>query len=123
MLGDKYIALTGEDATALGYNAHGGVGAISVTSNVAPRLCSEFQNTCAKGDYATALAMHDHLMPLHDALFVETNPAPVKYAAWRLGVIASPDCRLPLAPLTDATKKAVDGALAKVGLLKANAAE
>ena len=62
-------------------------------------------------------------MPLHDALFIETNPAPVKYAAWRLGVIDSPDCRLPMAPLTDATKKAVDAALAKSGVLKAKAAE
>jgi 4-hydroxy-tetrahydrodipicolinate synthase len=123
LLGDKYIALTGEDATALGFNAHGGVGAISVTSNVAPRLCAEFQNTCAKGDYAAALKMHDHLMPLHDALFIETNPAPVKYAAWRLGIIGSPECRLPMAPLTAATQNAVDAALAKVGLLKAKAAE
>jgi 4-hydroxy-tetrahydrodipicolinate synthase len=123
LLGDKYIALTGEDATALGYNAHGGHGAISVSSNVAPRLCAEFQATCAKGDYKTALRQHDHLMPLHDALFVETNPAPVKYAAWRLGVIASPECRLPLAPLSEATKKTVDAALAKVGLIAAKAAE
>ena len=123
LLGDKYIALSGEDATALGYNAHGGHGCISVTSNVAPRLCAEFQAACAKGDYKTALRQHDHLMPLHDALFIETNPAPVKYAAWRLGIIASPECRLPLAPLTDATKQVVDAALAKVGLLRAKAAE
>lgn len=123
LIGDKYIALTGEDATALGFMAHGGHGAISVTSNVAPRLCAEFQNTCAKGDFKTALAQHDRLMPLHDALFVETNPAPVKYAAWRIGMIGSPECRLPLAPISEATKKAVDNALAKVGLLKAKAAE
>lgn len=123
LIGDRYIALTGEDATALGFMAHGGRGAISVTSNVAPRLCAEFQNSCAKGDFKTALAQHDHLMPLHDALFVETNPAPVKYAAWRLGIIGSAECRLPLAPLSEATKKTVDNALAKVGLLKAKAAE
>jgi 4-hydroxy-tetrahydrodipicolinate synthase len=62
-------------------------------------------------------------MPLHDVLFVETNPAPVKYAAWRLGIIGSPECRLPLAPLADSTKKAVDDVLARVGLLQAKAAE
>lgn len=116
LLGDKFIALSGEDSSALGYNAHGGHGCISVTANVAPKLCAEFQATCAKGDFTTALAMHDRLMPLHDHLFIETNPAPVKYAAWRLGIIGSPECRLPLAPLSDASRKAVDDALAKVGL-------
>jgi 4-hydroxy-tetrahydrodipicolinate synthase len=123
LLGDKFIALTGEDATALGFMAHGGHGAISVTSNVAPRLCADFQASCAKSDYKTALRQHDHLMPLHDALFVETNPAPVKYAAWRLGVIASPECRLPMAPLTEATKKIVDAALQATGLVAKKAAE
>ena len=118
-----YTALSGEDSTALGYNAHGGTGCISVTSNIAPKLCAAFQKACTDGDYKTARALHDQLMPLHDALFIETNPAPVKYAAWRLGVIDSPECRLPLAPLTDATQKAVDAALAKAGLLKAKAAE
>ena len=118
-----YAALSGEDATALGYNAHGGHGCISVTANVAPKLCAAFQAACAAGDYTGARALHDQLMPLHDALFVETNPAPVKYAAWRIGLIDSPDCRLPLAPLQEATKKAVDTALAKAGLLKAKAAE
>ncbi len=115
--------LSGEDATALGFNAHGGNGCISVTSNVAPKLCSEFQTATLKGDFKRALELQDVLMPLHDALFVETNPAPVKYAAWRLGLIESPECRLPLAPLTDATKKIVDAALAHAGLLKAKAAE
>ena len=118
-----YAALSGEDSTALGYNAHGGTGCISVTSNIAPKLCAEFQAACAAGDFKQALALHDRLMPLHDALFVETNPAPVKYAAWRLGLIDSPDCRLPLAPMMDASKKTVDAALAKVGLLTAVAAE
>jgi 4-hydroxy-tetrahydrodipicolinate synthase len=114
---------TGEDSSALGFMAHGGHGTISVTSNVAPRLCSEFQLACQKGDFASALHMQDRLMPLHDALFVETSPAPVKYAAWRLGLIGSPECRLPMAPLSDAGKTAVDAALASVGLLKASAAE
>jgi 4-hydroxy-tetrahydrodipicolinate synthase len=121
--GKDFNQLSGEDATALGFMAHGGHGCISVTSNVAPRLCADFQNACLKGDYKSALEIHDRLMPLHDALFVETNPGPVKYAAWRLGLIGSPECRLPMAPVAEATKKVVDEALARVGLLKAKAAE
>jgi 4-hydroxy-tetrahydrodipicolinate synthase len=121
--GQDFVQLSGEDGTVLGFMAQGGVGCISVTSNVAPRLCAEFQNACLKGDYKAALALHDRLMPLHDALFVETNPGPVKYAVWRLGLIGSPEARLPLAPVSDATKKAVDAALAQVGLLQAKAAE
>jgi 4-hydroxy-tetrahydrodipicolinate synthase len=116
LLGDRFIALSGDDASTLGFYAHGGGGAISVTSNVAPRLCAEFHAKCATGDYATALALHDRLMPLHDTLFCETSPAPVKYAAWRLGLIGSPECRLPLAPLSDAGRRTIDAALAKVGL-------
>ena len=115
--------LSGEDASALGFNAHGGNGCISVTSNVAPRLCAEFQNACLAGNWKRALELQDILMPLHDSLFVETNPAPVKYAAWRLGLIESPECRLPLAPVTESTKAIVDAALAGAGLLKARAAE
>ena len=76
-----------------------------------------------EADFAAALELQDKLMPLHDALFVETNPAPAKYAAWRLGIIDSPECRLPLAPVTDATKKVVDETLAHVGALKAKAAQ
>ncbi len=115
--------LSGEDATALGFNAHGGNGCISVSSNVAPGLCAEFQNACLAGNWKRALELQDILMPLHDALFVETNPAPVKYAAWRLGLIESPECRLPLAPLMELTKQTVDAALAHAGLLKQKAAE
>ncbi len=85
-LGEKFIMLSGEDATALGFNAHGGQGCISVTSNVAPRLCAEFQAACLRGDYAAALRLQDRLLPLHDALFVETNPGPVKYAVSKLGM-------------------------------------
>ena len=121
--GQDFVQLSGEDGTVLGFMAHGGVGCISVTSNVAPRLCADFQNACLRGDYKAALALHDRLMPLHDALFVETNPGPVKYAVWRLGLIGSPECRLPLAPISDASKKAVDEALARTGLLQARAAE
>ncbi|MFM9939507.1 MAG: 4-hydroxy-tetrahydrodipicolinate synthase [Hyphomicrobiaceae bacterium] len=123
LIGTNFSYLSGEDATALGFNAHGGTGCISVTSNVAPKLCSEFQTACLQGDWKRALEIQDILMPLHDALFIETNPAPVKYAAWRLGIIESADCRLPMAPVTDATKKVLDQALAHAGLLKAKAAE
>lgn len=118
-----FAYLTGDDATALGFNVHGGHGAISVTSNVAPRLVSNFQMACAKGDWQKALEIHDVLMPLHDALFVETNPIPVKYAAWRLGILPNPDCRLPMSPATEATKRIVDDALVKAGLLSKKAAE
>src|SRR5476649_394325 len=72
-MGDEFIQLSGEDATALGFMAHGGHGCISVTSNVAPRLCAEFQDACLKGNYVTALKLQDNLMPLHTALFIETN--------------------------------------------------
>ena len=117
-----FVYLTGEDAVALGFNAHGGVGIISVTANVAPALCAEFQAACAKGDYAKALKLHDQLMPLHDALFAETNPAPVKYATSRLG-FGSAECRLPLAPITEATRKLVDAAMVSAGVLQLKAAE
>jgi 4-hydroxy-tetrahydrodipicolinate synthase len=121
--GKDFVQLSGEDGTILGFMAHGGHGCISVTSNVAPRLCADFQNACQEGNWTKALELQDKLMPLHDALFVETNPAPVKYAAWRLGVIDSPECRLPLAPLMEPTRKRMDDALASVGLLQAKAAE
>ena len=115
-LGDKFVMLSGEDATSLGFNAHGGQGAISVTSNVAPKLCAEFQTLCLKGDFRGALGIQDRLMPLHDALFVETNPGPVKYAASRLG-LCEDYCRLPLAPVSAGAKKQVDDALRHAGLL------
>ena len=76
-----FIQLSGEDGTALGFNAHGGTGCISVTANVAPRMCAEFQEACLRGDYAAAIKLQDRLMPLHSALFAETSPSPVKYAA------------------------------------------
>jgi 4-hydroxy-tetrahydrodipicolinate synthase len=121
--GKDFVQLSGEDGTVLGFMAHGGHGCISVTSNVAPRLCADFQNACLQGNWGKALELQDKLMPLHDALFIETNPAPVKYAAWRLGVIDSPECRLPLAPLLEPTRKRLDEVLASVGLLQAKAAE
>jgi 4-hydroxy-tetrahydrodipicolinate synthase len=119
--GESFVQLSGEDGTCLGFMAHGGVGCISVTSNIAPRLCADFQNACLASDWKKALELHDRLMPLHDSMFCETNPAPVKYAASRLG-LCSADCRLPLAPLTDASRKLVDAALAAIGLTTAKAA-
>jgi 4-hydroxy-tetrahydrodipicolinate synthase len=121
-MGPDFNMLSGEDATALGFMAHGGQGCISVTSNVAPRLCADFQSACLKGDFKTALGLQDRLMPLHDALFCEANPGPVKYAAARLGLCEA-EVRLPLAPIAEASKKIVDGALASVGLIPAKAAE
>jgi len=121
-MGPEFIQLSGEDATALGFMAHGGHGCVSVASNVAPRLCAEFETLLMKGDFAAALKMQDRLLPLFDALFVETNPGPVKYAASRLG-LCSAEMRLPMTPISDAAKKVVDAALAKVGLLQAAAAE
>ena len=117
-----FVYLTGEDAVALGFNAHGGVGIISVTANVAPALCAAFQAACRNGDFAKALKLHDQLMPLHDALFAETNPAPVKYATSRLG-FGSAECRLPLAPVTETTRKLVDAAMVSAGVVQLKAAE
>jgi 4-hydroxy-tetrahydrodipicolinate synthase len=114
-LGTDFVQLSGEDATALGFMAHGGQGCISVTANVAPALCSEFQLACLGGNFKRALELQDRLMPLHDALFVESNPAPVKYAAEKLGLCSS-ETRLPLAPMTQASKAKVDAALGQVGL-------
>ncbi len=113
--GREFVQLSGEDGTALGFNVHGGVGCISVTSNVAPRLCSEFQSACLKEDWKKAREIQDRLMPLHDALFCETSPGPVKYAASRLG-LCSAETRLPLVPITEESKKKVDAALVAVGL-------
>lgn len=115
-MGTQFNQLSGEDATMLGFLAHGGHGCISVTANIAPKLCAEFHNAWLAGQYARALELHDLLMPLHVGLFVESNPAPVKYAAERLGLCSS-EVRLPLAPLSEMGRKAVDEALVKSGLL------
>src|SRR5215203_1187590 len=114
-MGEEFIQLSGEDATALGFMAHGGHGCISVTSNVAPRLCSEFEDACLKGDYATALKYQDKLMPLHTALFLETNPAPAKYALSLLGKCAE-TVRLPMVTLSENTKSAIRAAMIHAGL-------
>ncbi len=114
--GEDFIQLSGEDGTALAFNAHGGVGCISVTANVAPRLCAEFQNATLSGDFRKALKLQDRLMPLHTALFVETSPAPVKYAVSLLGHCQS-DIRLPLVEPSEACKKQVRAAMVHAGLL------
>ncbi|WP_454917058.1 4-hydroxy-tetrahydrodipicolinate synthase [Xanthobacter sediminis] len=116
VLGPDFIQLSGEDATALGFMAHGGVGCISVTSNVAPRLCAAFQAACLKGDFAAALAIQDTLMPLHTALFVETNPTPTKYALSLLGKMGE-DVRLPMVPVSEATRAVVRSAMVHAGLI------
>lgn len=110
-----FIQLSGEDATALGFNAHGGHGCIGVTANIAPELCAQMHDACAAGDYARALVLQDRLMPLHDALFCETNPGPVKYAAELLG-LCSAATRLPLVPISETSRRAVEDAVERVGL-------
>ena len=115
-MGEDFNQLSGEDATIIGYMAHGGHGCISVTSNVAPRLCAEFQSACLRGDYSAALGLQDKLLPLHTALFIETSPAPVKYALSVLGKCAD-TVRLPMVRLADKTKAAVREAMVHAGLI------
>ncbi|AWU93507.1 4-hydroxy-tetrahydrodipicolinate synthase [Azospirillum ramasamyi] len=115
-VGPDFIQLSGEDATALAFNAQGGVGCISVTANVAPALCSAMQTAWAKGDLKEAFRLRDVLSPLHDSMFVETSPAPVKFAASLLG-LGSDEVRLPLVPATETARAAVRGAMTKAGLL------
>ena len=117
-LGPGFLQFSGDDATALAVMAHGGHGCISVTANVAPALCASFQKACMAGDFAAALELQDRLMPLHRALFVESSPAPVKYAASRLGR-AGDHLRLPLVPASQAARQAVDAAMAAAGLIGA----
>jgi len=115
-MGEGFNQLSGEDGTALGFMAHGGHGCISVTSNVAPRLCAEFQAACLKGDYSAALKLQDKLLPLHHNLFIETNPAPAKYALSVLGKCAD-TVRLPMVPLSEKSKTAVREAMVHAGLI------
>ncbi len=115
-MGPDLNQLSGEDASALGFMAHGGHGCISVTSNVAPRLCAAFQSACLKGDYAGALEFQDKLMPLHTALFLETNPAPAKYALSVLGKCAE-TVRLPMVAVSEQTRAAVRAAMVHAGLI------
>jgi 4-hydroxy-tetrahydrodipicolinate synthase len=115
-MGEGFNQLSGEDASALGFMAHGGHGCISVTANVAPRLCAEFQSACLRGDYRTALQLQDKLMPLHTALFIETNPAPAKYALSLLGRCEE-TVRLPMVPVSEKTRAAVRSAMVHAGLI------
>ncbi|HOZ33957.1 MAG TPA: 4-hydroxy-tetrahydrodipicolinate synthase [Tabrizicola sp.] len=114
--GADFIQLSGEDATALGFNAHGGVGCISVTANVAPRLCAEFQEATLRGEYAKALEYQDKLMPLHEAIFIEPGLVGAKYALSVLG-LCSEEVRLPLVGLTDGTKAKIKAAMKHAGLI------
>ena len=113
--GKDWLMVSGEDGTALGYNAHGGQGCISVAANLAPRACAEFQAACAAGDYAKAREYQDRLMPLHDALFCETSPAPVKYGASLLG-LCSAEVRLPLVEASENARTLMKAAMQKAGL-------
>ena len=114
--GPDWRLISGEDATTLGYMAHGGHGTISVTANVAPKLCSQFVEACMAGNFNTALDFQDRLLPLHDAMFCEPSPAPAKYGASLLGM-CSPDVRLPIVPATEAARAKVREAMKAAGLL------
>jgi 4-hydroxy-tetrahydrodipicolinate synthase len=114
--GPDFIQLSGDDSIAIAQMALGGVGCISVTANVAPRLCAEVQNACLAGDYAKALALQDKLFPLHQALFVEPNPVPAKAALKLLGRM-SDEVRLPMVPANDATRATLKRAMVHAGLL------
>ena len=114
--GKDFIQLSGEDATALGFNAHGGVGCISVTANVAPRLCAEFQAATLAGDYRTALDYQDRLMPLHDAIFAEPGLVGAKYGMSLLGRCTE-DVRLPHVGLTEGVKEKIRAAMRHAGIL------
>ncbi len=114
-IGDAFCQLSGEDGTALSFNAAGGMGCISVTANIAPALCARMHDAWFGGQVAEAMALQQRLSPLHDALFVESNPGPVKYALSLAGRCGE-TCRLPLAPLQDATRAAVRAAMQEVGL-------
>jgi 4-hydroxy-tetrahydrodipicolinate synthase len=115
--GEDFVQLSGNDDMALGFSAMGGTGCISVTANVAPRLCAQFQNACLSGDWKGALRLQDRLYPLHAALFTDASPGPVKYALSRVREGTSAELRLPMTAPSEASRKAVDDALAHAGLL------
>ena len=115
--GTDFIQLSGNDDMALGFNAMGGQGCISVTANVAPRLCADFQNACLSNDWDTALTLQDKLYPLHAALFSDASPGPVKYALGRVRPDFASDLRLPMTPPGEASRKAVDAALAHADIV------
>jgi len=115
-MGPDFIQLSGEDGTALGYMAHGGHGCISVSSNVAPKLCSQFQSACLQGNYQAALELNDRLTPLHRAMFLEPSPGGAKYGLSMLGKVKN-ELRLPMLPLTAAAEGEVRAAMQHAGLL------
>lgn len=114
--GPDFVQLAGNDAQALAFNAAGGVGCISVTANVAPRLCAEFQSACADEDFERARLLNDRLFPLHCALFADASPGPTKYALNRLRPDMPDELRLPIVPCSIEARRAVDAALEKAGL-------
>jgi 4-hydroxy-tetrahydrodipicolinate synthase len=116
LCGPDFLQLSGEDATAHGFNAQGGRGCISVTANVAPRLCADMQEACLAGDYAKALELQDRLMPLHKAIFAEPGLVGAKYGLSVLG-LCSDEVRSPLVPLTDGTKARVEEGMRHAGLI------
>ena len=113
--GEDFVQLSGNDDMALGFSTMGGVGCISVTANVAPRLCAQFQNACLSGDWQGALKLQDKLYPLHAALFTDASPGPVKYALSRVRNVSA-ELRLPMTPASEASRRSVDEALAHAGL-------
>ena len=113
----SFCQLSGDDELALPFNAAGGVGCISVTANVAPALCAQFQQACADNDLVKARELNDRLYPLHYAMFEDASPGPVKYALTRVHDWITEDLRLPLTPCSDAARKAVDAALEHAGLV------
>ena len=117
LCGPDFVQLSGNDGTALGFNAMGGKGCISVTANVAPRLCADFQNACAEARWADALALQDRLHPLHAALFTDASPGPVKYALAKVRSDFASEIRLPMTEPSEASRNAVDAALAHAGLM------
>ena len=115
--GKDFVQLSGNDDMALGFMAMGGVGCISVTANVAPRLCADFQSACASGDWDIALELQDRLFPLHTALFSDASPGPLKYALNRMRPDFLPDVRLPMTLAREQSRAAVDAALEGLGLV------
>ena len=115
--GNEFVQLSGNDDMALAFNAAGGRGCISVTANVAPRLCADLQAATLAGDYAEALAINDRLYPLHAALFSDASPGPVKYALARVRSEISAELRLPMTPASDASRRQIDAALQHAGII------
>jgi 4-hydroxy-tetrahydrodipicolinate synthase len=115
--GKEFVQISGNDETALAFNAMGGVGCISVTANVAPKLCSKFQEAMREGRWDEALEFQDRLYPLHVAMFTDASPGPVKYALSRVRNDFSPELRAPMTEPSAASKKAVDDALAHAALI------